>query len=152
MRIRDICLCIYIYTVWTYVCHFVLWPLHFFAHSEVDPSRIPLNRILLFVYLNLETRYLPIEFVVSDIPDFLWTQLSLTNLWSSFSIQIRGGGKWSWFQKLASIIGNVAIICLSPKSRRFDISSEQVHVKVLDAFILSLFHRFFFKQYCLTKE
>ena len=35
LRIRDI------FCVWTYICHFVLWPSHFCVHSEVDPFPIP---------------------------------------------------------------------------------------------------------------
>ncbi len=61
--------------VWTYVCHFVLWPLRIFVFVPCSTlSHTSLNRIPRFTRITLEIELFPLGIV-------LWVQLKLKNLW-----------------------------------------------------------------------
>ena len=96
-KIRDICL-----YVWTYICHLVLWPLHYFVCLVVDPISIyHLNGILWFSDLYWHHQFVyPFELGCVWHTWYLQTHWCFTNL--RFSIRISSGGKLSWLMHCLS--------------------------------------------------
>ncbi len=84
------CLLVYIY-VWTYVCHFVLWPSRIFVLAQCSiPSPTSLNSIPWFID---HYTYHPRNWIVYRFEFFCGYILNSKSYWSSISIRVSGSGK-----------------------------------------------------------